>query len=69
MNNNDLSYIELLRKEMELRNYSARTIHTYASLLISMQRSLGIPLDAIGIEGLKGYLHVSMRATASLREV
>jgi integrase/recombinase XerD len=57
MNNNDLSYIELLRTEMELRNYSARTIHTYASLLISMQRSLGIPLDAIGIEGLKGYLH------------
>ena len=57
MNNSDLSYIDLLRKEMELRNYSPRTIHTYTLLLDSMQRTLGIPLDAIGIEELKGYLH------------
>jgi integrase/recombinase XerD len=57
MKNIDIPYLDLLRKEMELRNYSPRTIRTYCQLLSSIQLNLGIPMDSIRVNDLKGYLH------------
>lgn len=49
--------IDLLRKEMEIRNYSPRTITTYCHLLGAMQETLKVSLDQIGVDAFKGYLH------------
>lgn len=57
MKNQSLPYVDLLRKEMELRNYSPRTISTYCHLLSSLQQALHVPLDAIDVDAFKAYLH------------
>jgi hypothetical protein len=49
--------ISLLRKELEYRNYSPRTIGTYCNLLECAERALQKPLSSIAVDEFKGYLH------------
>ena len=57
MKNPHALLIDLLQKEMELRNYSPRSIQTYCSLMSRVAERLGISLDAISTETFKTYLH------------
>lgn len=49
--------IEQLVYEMQLRNYSSRTIDTYSNVMSKLEKSSGITLDKITIPQLKDYLH------------
>lgn len=42
---------------MQLRNYSVRTIESYSKLLTKVEKNLELPLDKIGVEQFKSYLH------------
>ncbi len=57
MRNQDQVYLDLFRQELEVRNYSARTIETYFQLLVVLSRALNKPLEEIHSEDLKSYLH------------
>ena len=46
-----------LIEEMQLRNYSPRTVATYGSLLTKVEKSLELPLDQITVDQFKGFLH------------
>ena len=49
--------VEKLIKEMELRNYSPRSIFSYSEQLIRLETNLNLPLDAISVQQFKDYLH------------
>lgn len=49
--------VEKLIKEMELRNYSPRSIFSYSEQLIRLENHLQLSLDTISVQQLKDYLH------------
>lgn len=49
--------VEKLIKEMELRNYSPRSIFSYSEQLIRLETHLNLPLDSISVQQFKDYLH------------
>jgi len=49
--------IDQFIREMELRNYSRRTIDTYSSLLAKLGNKIGLSLDQISVQQFKDYLH------------
>lgn len=57
MKNKDSKLIEQLTYEMELRNYSKRSIHTYGVLLSKLEEHFKLPLDQISIQQFKDYIH------------
>jgi len=50
-------FIEQLIYEMELRNYSSRTIHTYSALLSKAEKIINLPLDNVSVQQIKEFLH------------
>jgi integrase/recombinase XerD len=50
-------FIEQLIHEMQLRNYSSKTIHTYGELLSKIENFYDLSLDNISTEQFKSYLH------------
>ena len=50
-------FIEQLIHEMQLRNYSSKTIHTYGELLSKVEKFYDLSLDNIRTEQFKSYLH------------
>jgi site-specific recombinase XerD len=57
MKNKNSQLVEQLIYEMELRNYSPRTISTYSELLTNIENKLNHPLDKVTAEQFKNYLH------------
>jgi site-specific recombinase XerD len=53
--------IEQLIYEMELRNYSPRTIHTYTELLGNLEKYFQTELEKVSTEQLKAYLYQRMK--------
>jgi site-specific recombinase XerD len=49
--------VELLIKEMQFRNYSSRTIKTYSTHLMDVEKYFKLTLDHIAIQKFKDYLH------------
>ena len=49
--------VEKLIQEMQLRNYSPRSVHTYSGLLSKIECDLATSLDTISIAQFKDYLH------------
>jgi len=49
--------VEQLIYEMQLRNYSSRTIHTYSELLSKVEKFYSLPLDNVSHQQFKEYLH------------
>lgn len=64
MKDKNSQLVEGLIREMELRNYSARTIHTYSDLLTKVSMFCQSPLESITPEQLKTFLHHRMTAEA-----
>lgn len=52
--------VECLRKEMEYRNYSERSVNCYCQLMTSFEKSLCKPLSQLTIADLKIYLHQAL---------
>lgn len=50
-----------MSKEMELRNYSKSSIHTYEMLLSKLQKDLNKPFEAISSEDVKSWLYVRIK--------
>lgn len=57
MEKKNLIISEWLRHELELRNYSPRTISTYCELLKRAEKAIGLPFDKITTERYKNYIH------------
>jgi integrase/recombinase XerD len=57
MEKNHSQHVEQLLHEMQLRNYSPRTIHTYGELMTKVEKSLNLPIDIISTQRFKSYLH------------
>jgi site-specific recombinase XerD len=57
MENQNSLLIERLIKEMQFRNYSPRSVHSYSTVLTKLEKKIGIPLEQITISQLKDYLH------------
>ena len=57
MKNKNSLFVEQLIREMELRNYSPRTISTYSELLANFEKKINLQLDKITTEQFKDYLH------------
>jgi len=57
MKNKKSPFVEQVVYEMQLRNYSVRTIESYSKLLTKVEKNLELPLDKIGVEQFKSYLH------------
>jgi integrase/recombinase XerD len=57
MKDKNSQFVEQLIYEMQLRNYSSRTIQTYSELLSKVEIFYNLPLDNISILQLKDYLH------------
>ena len=49
--------VERLKKEMEYRNYSERTVDSYCQTMTTFEKSLGKPLSQMTVMDLKTYLH------------
>ena len=56
MKNQTSHYVELLIHEMQLRNYSSRTIHTYSELMSKVEFFYSLPLSQITLQQFKDYL-------------
>lgn len=56
MKNQISHYVELLVHEMQLRNYSSRTIRSYSELMSKVENFYSLPLDQISSQLLKDYL-------------
>ena len=52
--------VESLIYEMQYRNYSPCTINTYSQNLLSLEKSLAVPLANVSTDDLKKYLHQRM---------
>lgn len=50
-------HIGLLRREMEFRNYSPRSVNTYCEIMANMESELKAPVDSVSTEDFKSYLH------------
>ena len=50
-------FVQKLIDEMQLRNYSSRTITTYSILLSKLEHFFGSSIDRITTDQLKAYLH------------
>lgn len=57
MNQQNALHIQQFIEEMQFRNYSARSIENYSSVLSNLDRTFNIALDEITIEQFKKYLH------------
>jgi site-specific recombinase XerD len=57
MRTQESASVSLLRKELEYRNYSPRTIGTYCDLMGRAEGALQKPLSSITVDEFKGYLH------------
>jgi site-specific recombinase XerD len=51
------SFVELLTRELQLRNYSSRTIYAYGKLLTVVEQQTGLPFDKITTDQYKNYIH------------
>jgi len=56
MKNQNSHYVELLIHEMQLRNYSSRTIRSYSELMSKVEIFYSLPLDQISSQQFKDYL-------------
>lgn len=50
------SFLELFVRELQIRNFSPRTIQTYTELLQLLSRDTGLPLENITVNDFKEYL-------------
>lgn len=50
-------FIEGLIHEMQLRNYSSKTTHTYSELLSKVENIYNLPIDNISTQQFKDFLH------------
>lgn len=57
MKNTNSQFVGQLIYEMQLRNYSSRTIRTYSDLLTKVEKFYNLPLDTVCVEKFKAYLH------------
>jgi site-specific recombinase XerD len=57
MKSSDSMLTQRMTREMQVRNYSERSIKTYTSLLSKIVKHFGIPLDQISGNQVKDYLH------------
>lgn len=57
MKNNYSQLVERLIYEMQFRNYSSRTIHTYGELMSKVEKFFNLPIDIITTQQFKDYLH------------
>ena len=57
MKTESISCAERLRKELELRNYSPRSIKTYCETITCLEQRLGKPADFVLLDEFKNYLH------------
>lgn len=57
MKNNHSQLIEQVIREMQLRNYSVRTITTYSVLLTKVEGFFQQPIDSITLDQFKSFLH------------
>ena len=57
MKNKNSQLVEQFIREMQLRNYSPRTIHSYSTLLAKVEIFYSLPLDKITVLQFKDYLH------------
>jgi len=57
LSSENAAYADQLVKEMQLRNYSPRTIKTYSNLLSKLAEYFNIPLDKISTQQVKDFLH------------
>ena len=55
--NQNRTFESLQIKEMQIRNYSPRTIKTYCSLLIKLEKDLGRSLYEVTTKDFKNWLH------------
>lgn len=60
MENKKSQLVESLIYEMQYRNYSSCTINMYSKNLLSLEKSLAVPLENISTADLKKYLHQRM---------
>ena len=65
MNNPNKSFESLQIQEMQIRNYSPRTIETYCKLLCHLEKELGKSLYEITTEDFKSKLHFMITVTGS----
>lgn len=56
MKDQNSHYVELLINEMQLRNYSSRTIRSYSELMSKLEKFYSLPLNLITIDQFKVYL-------------
>lgn len=56
MKNQESPYVELLVHEMQLRNYSSRTIRSYSELMSKVENFYSLPLSQISSQQFKEYL-------------
>ncbi|MFH1118313.1 MAG: tyrosine-type recombinase/integrase [Bacteroidota bacterium] len=56
MKNPNSHYVELLIHEMQLRNYSSRTIRSYSELMSKVEIFYSLPLSQISSQHFKDYL-------------
>ena len=57
MKSSDLMLLERMTHEMQVRNYSERSIQCYTSLLTKLVNHFDIPLNKVGISQVKDFLH------------
>lgn len=57
MEKKNLSISCLLERELRVRNYSPRTIHTYIELVQRTETCLGVSFDKITTDQYKNYIH------------
>ncbi|OYT13325.1 MAG: hypothetical protein B6I19_05715 [Bacteroidetes bacterium 4572_114] len=57
MKNSNLLLIERIVREMQLRNYSERTIGSYTSMMSKLGKYFDLPLEKITREQFKDFLH------------
>jgi site-specific recombinase XerD len=56
MKDQNSHYVELLINEMQLRNYSSRTIRSYSELMSKLEKFYSLPLNLITTDQFKVYL-------------
>ena len=56
MKDQNSHYVELLINEMQLRNYSSRTIRSYTELMSKLEKFYSLPLNQVTTDQFKSYL-------------
>jgi len=57
MENTNFTLIERMVREMQLRNYSEKTIESYSASMSKLQNFFQLPIDKITVEQFKDFLH------------